>query len=355
MSINKHLVATFQLLQKYENETTKFTKLAHLYGTLKFNDKLLLKFVNDFKANKDDISKLTYFKNTTIDDILNNISNEDKQHLISHLKNAYNAANKSLVSNGHHQCGSNCNHNAEKMLGNKKLQKMLKKKGVKQQLQAQLGKQFGMKNENIEDMLKKALKDELPDDQFSMISSMLNNPAVKNVTDKLLTEENLNKMKDIFTDIMADDEIVVEINKIKEIFNEAQIMKVLTDLFETVKNLDDITNIQSKIEGNPEITTLISKFETAMKSGLINEAKITTLAQKAGAKFFEALKDTNILDSANMGMLNNLMGDFGLGNVFGGKQEKKLSKEERKQRRLKNNRRKLRAEIKKKNNKRKKH
>lgn len=354
MSVNKHLVATFQLLQKYETETTKFTKLANLYGTLKFNEKLLLKFVNDFKTNKDDVSKLTYFKNTSIDAVLENITEEDKQLFVSHLKSAYSAANNALVSTGQHQCGSNCNHNVEKMLGNKKLQKMLKKKGVKQQLQSQLGKQLGM-NGNIEDMLKSALKNELPEEQFGMVSGLLNNPAVKGVTDKLLTEENLNKMKDIFSEIMADDEIVVEINKVKEIFNETQVMKVLTDLFETVKSLDDITNLQAKIEGNQEVVALISKFETAMKSGLIDEAKITALAQKAGVKFVEALKSTNVLDGANMGMLKNLLGDFGLGNVFGStKPEKKLSKEERKQRRMKHNRRKLRADLKKKQQ-RKKH
>ena len=348
MSINKSLVSVFQLLQKYDSESKKFSKLANLYGTLKFNDKLLMKFYNDFQNNKNDISKLTYFKNTNIDKVFKNISNEDKETLIGDLKNAYKLAKNKIMGEQEHHCDDKCNHTND-LLNNKKVQKMLKKKGMKQQLQSQLGKQFGIKNGNVEDMLKSALKNDLPSEQFNMLNKVLKNPMVKSLTEKLFTEDNMNKFKDIAIEIMGDEELVDEINKIKEIFNEKQLMKSISTIFESVKNVKDITdisNIKSLLEDNKEIKQLLSKFETSMKSGLINEKKLMELLQKALDKFMVALKTTDILDTKNMNLLKSVVGDMGFGSVFNDKKEKKLSKEERRERRIKNNRRRIRQELK---------
>ena len=351
MSINKSLVSVFKTLQKHDQESKKFTKLANLYGTLTFNDKLLLKFYNDYKQNKKDITKLAYFKNTNIRKALISMSTEDKQSVLANLKSAYKTAEKSIISGGEqkHECGDDCNHSDEhfeQMLGNKKIAKMLKKKGVRNQLEKTLGKQLNMKNKNIEDMLKSAMKDQLPEGEFNMLNSVLSNPMVKSLSDKLLSEENLNKLKDIFMEFIADDEIAQEINNIKSIFNETKVMNVVTELFSKIKNLNDISNIQSMVENNSDIIDIVGKFENAMKSGLINEEKLVSLAQKAADKFMVELKNMNILDSKNMGMLKSVIGQFGGGLFADDKSEKKLSKEERKERRMKNYRRKRRTELK---------
>ena len=349
MSINKSLVSVFQLLQKYDEESRKFTKLSHLYGTLKFNDKLILKFYNDFQENKNDISKLTYFKNTNINKVLDKMEEEDINILTKSLKDAYKIAKNKIINGEEHTCGDNCNHK-EELMTNKKIKKILNKKGMKQQLQAHLGKQFNIKNGNVEDMLRQALKNELPGDQFNMINNALSNPMIKSVTDKLLTEENMNKLKDIFTEVMEDKEIVEEINKIKEIFNETKVMNAISTIFESVKNINDITKIQSLLENNEEIKNLMVKFENAMKSGLIDEKKMMELAKKAGDKMMDAMKETKILDGVNIKLLKNLIGNMG-SNFMSKKKE--LTKEERRDRRIKNNRRRIRAELKKKKNKRK--
>lgn len=352
MSINKSLVSVFQLLQEHDKESKKFTKLSHLYGTLQFNDKLLTKFYNDFQKNKDDISKLTYFKNTNIDNVLEIMDKEKINVLVKHLKDAYKIAKNKLFSKDEHSCGDNCNHNHD-MISNKKIKKILRKKGMKQQLQAHLGKQLNIKNGNVEDMLKQALQNELPTNQFNMINKALDNPMIKSVTDKLLTEENMIKLKDIFSEVMEDEEIIVEINKIKELFNEKKVMDAITTIFESFKDIKDLTKIQSTLENNEDIKNLLTKFENAMKSGLIDEKKMIELAQKAGDKFMKAIKETNMLEGVNMNLLKNVFGEMGLTNIFGGKQEKKLTKEERRNKRIKNNRRRIKAELKSKKNKRK--
>jgi len=350
MSINKSLVSTFQLLQKYDEESKKFTKLSILYGKLDFNTKLHLKFYNDFQANRQDISKLAYFKNTNIDTVLEKISDEDKQSLITNLKDAFQQAKSGVMGQDKHECGDNCSHNDKQlnsMLSNKKISKMLKKKGVKQALEAQLGKQFNIKNGNLEDMLKSAMKDNLPEGEFNMLNSVIGNPMVKQLTEKVLTEENMNKMKDIFMEFIADDEVADEINNIKQIFNEKKVMTVLTSLFSKVKGLDDISNIQSLVENSDDIKDIVNTFEKAMKSGLINEGRLMALAQKAADKFMAEFKNMDILDGKSMGMLKTVMGQFGAGSLFGDdKTEKKLTKQERAERRRKNYRRQRRKELK---------
>jgi len=352
MSINKSLVSVFKTLQKNDSTSKKFTKLANLYGTLTFNDKLFLKFYNDFKQNRKDITKLAYFKNTNIRKVLVSMSNDDKNSILVNLKTAFKIAEKHIITGGEqkHECGNNCSHDhndMEKLLGNKKIAKMLKKKGVKEQLQKTLGKQFNMKNGNIEDMLKSAMKDQLPEGEYNMLNSVLSNPMVKSLSDKLLSEENLNKLKDVFMDFIADDEIAQEINNIKSIFNETKVMNVVTELFGKIKNLDDISNIQSLVENNADIKDIVGKFENAMKSGLINEEKLVGLAQKAADKFMAELKNMNILDGKNMGMLKTVIGQFGGGSLFGdSKPEKKLTRQERRAKAMKKYRRNKRTELK---------
>lgn len=354
MSITKSLVSTFLLLQQHDTESTKFTKLANLYGAVNFSEKLVMKFYNDYKTNRKDITKLTYFKNTNINKVLITMPAADKQTVMKNLRTAFKLAEQSIMMGGEteHQCGDNCNHtdkHVEQMLGGKKLQKMLKKKGVREHLQKTLGKQFGTKGANIEEMLKSAMKDNLPAGEASMINSLISNPMVKQVSEQLLNEENLGKMKTIFMDFIASEDVVDEINNIKSIFNEEKIMRVMSELFSKVQSLDDISNIQSMVEDNADIKDIVTKFENAMKSGLINEERLAALAQKAADKFMGEFKNMGILDGKNMGMLKTLMSQFG-GDMLGieSKPEKKMSKQERRAKAQKKYRRNKRTELKKK-------
>ena len=241
----------------------------------------------------------------------------------------------------------------EKMLGSKKIQKMLKKKGVRQQLQKTLGKQFNNKNASLEDMLKSAMSDQLPEGQMNMVNSLLSNPMVKTLSDKLMSEDNIEKIKNIFINFINSEEVAQEINNIRSIFNEDKIFSVASKIFEQVQSLEDMTKVQDLIENNQDIKDIISRFEKAMESGLINQDKLMKLAQKATDYFMKEFKSLGILDMKNMGMLSTLMGQFG-GDLFTeDKPAQKSSKKDRRAKAQKTYRREQRKKLKgRKNNRR---
>ena len=352
MSINKTLVQTYQLLQKYDAETTKFTKLSILYGKLKLNEKLLTKIHTDYMKTET-YMKLTFFKNTNIECVYSSMTEADKATFNTNMELIKSKTREALFMGGaveEHKCGDDCSHNdaqLEKMLGGKKMKKMLKKKGVRAQLTKQLGKQYGMTGD-LESMLLKTMKGTPEGDMFS---TLLNNPMIKSLTDQLLTNDNMEKMKTIFVDFVENSEVVDEINKIRMIFNEEKVLRVMEDMFKQVQNLDDITKMQNIIETNSDLQELISTFETALTNGLINQERLVTLVQKASEKFMAEFKNMDILNSKNMGMLSKVMSQFG-GDMFGATEDKKekMSKKERRAKAQK----KYRRELKKKNKKNKK-
>lgn len=352
MTINKYLVEIFKTLQNYDNESDKFTKLARLYGTMSFNNKLLMKYNSEYINNKNNFSKMIYFKNTNIDNILLKINEEDKNHVFNNLNKIHLLVKEKLFSIKKKSCceNNNCCHDMNKMLKNKKVQKMLNKKGMKQLLQSQLGKQLNKKNVNLEEMLKSTLKNELPDNEFNMLNTVLNNPMLKSMSEKLLTEENLNKFKVIFTDLFEDKEILNEINKIKKLINETKITNLLKTLFDDLKDLKDLSGIQKFIENNKDLQEISSKFENALNSGLIDQNKLQMIVDKSTEKIKKAVLEMGILDQTNIKNLTDIFTNFG----FSGKEEKQTTKEERRKKRIKKNRRKIKSELKQKKNNRKK-
>jgi len=283
------------------------------------------------------------------------------QTFVSHtLQKVYEQSKDILMGIGKqdtHECGDNCSHtetDMEKMLGSKKIQKMLKKKGVRSQLQKTLGKQFSQKNGSIEDMLKSAMADQLPEGQMNMVNSLLENPMVKTLSDKLMSEDNIEKIKNIFVNFINSEEIVEEITKIRSVFNEDKIFAVASKIFEEVQSLDDMTKVQGLIENNKDLQEIIKTFENAMSSGLINEEKLMKLAKKGTDYFMKEFKSLGILDMKNMGMLSTLMSQFG-GDLLGmdTKPEPKVSKKDRRAKAQKKYRREQRKKLKgRRNNKR---
>ena len=364
-TINNKLVSIFQLLQKNDDSTSKkFSKLAKLYGLLQFNDKRLTNLHNDFESNSNDFKRLKFFTNTSISTTFSLMTEKDQQFISSTLQQVYEQSKDMLLGIGDQHtssCGSDCSHDhsenhMEKMLGSKKIQKMLKKKGVRQQLQKTLGKQFNDKNANLEDMIKSAMKDQLPEGQMNMVNSLLSNPMVKTLSDKLMSEDNIEKIKSIFVNFINNEEVVEEIQNIRSVFNEDKIFAIASKMFEEVQSLDDMTKVQGLIENNKDLQEIIKTFENAMSSGLINQDKLMALAQKGTDYFMKEFKSLGILDMKNMGMLSTLMGQFG-GDLLGGssKPEKTLSKKERREKAQKKYRREQRKKLKgkgKRNNKR---
>ena len=286
-TINAKLVSIFQLLQKNDTTSKKFSKLAKLYGLLQFNDKRLTTLHNDFESNSNDFKRLKFFTNTSISSTFSSMTEKDQQIVSSTLQQVYEQSKDMLFTGGsvEHSCGSNCSHDhsenhMEKMLGSKKIQKMLKKKGVRQQLQKTLGKQFNDKNANLEDMIKSAMKDQLPEGQMNMVNSLLSNPMVKTLSDKLMSEDNIEKIKGVFVNFINNEEVVEEINNIRSVFNEDKIFAIASKMFEQVQSLDDMTKVQELIESNTDLQEIIKTFENAMSSGLINQDKLMALAQK---------------------------------------------------------------------------
>jgi len=353
-TINHKLVSIFQLLQKADTTSKKFSKLAKLYGLLQFNDKRLTTLHNDFETNSEDFKQLKFFKNTTIDVTFDSLSNKDQEFVSNTLQKVYEQAKELLFTGGEvaHSCGNDCSHDhsedhLDKMLGNKKIQKMLKKKGVRQKLQQTLGKQFNDKNASLEDMIKNVMKDQMPEEQMNMVNGLLSNPMVKTLSDKLMNDDNIGKIKDIFVNFIASEEVAEEINNIRSVFNEDKIFAVATKMFEQVQSLDDMTKVQGLIENNKDLQQIIKTFENAISSGLINQDKIMSLAQKGTDYFMKEFKSLGILDGANMGMLSTLMGQFG-GDLLGNtKPEKKTSKADRRAKAQKKYRRQQREQRKK--------
>ena len=350
-SINNKLVSVFQLLQENDSTSNKFSKLAKVYGLIEFNAKRLTSLHNDFEANPTDFKQLRFFTNTSIVETFDSMTETDQATVSHTLQKVYEQAKETLFTGCEetHTCGSDCSHNEghiEKMLGSKKMQKMLKKKGIRQQLTQHFGKQFNMKNTNLEDMLKNAMKDQLPEEQMNMVNSVLSNPMVKNISDKLMNEENMEKIKTIFMNFIDTEEVVSEINKIRSVFNEDKLFNIATNMFNEVQSLDDISKLQNLVENNTELQDIIKIFEKAVSSGLINQEKLMALSQKAVEYFMAEFKNLGILDTKNMGMLSTLMGQFG-GDLFGAsKPEKKSSKSERRAKSQKKYRREQRKKLK---------
>ena len=352
-TINAKLVSIFQLLQNNDTTSKKFSKLAKLYGLIQFNNKRLTTLHNDFESNADDFKQLKFFTNTSIDATYSSLTETDQRFVSQTLQKVYEQAKDILMGidkQDTHKCGDNCSHNEsdmEKMLSSKKIQKMLKKKGVRQQLQKTLGKQFNDKNASLEDMLKSAMKDQLPEGQMNMVNSLLENPMVKTLSDKLMSEDNIGKIKDIFVNFINSEEIVEEINNIRSVFNEDKIFSVASKIFEEVQSLDDMTKVQGLIENNADLQEIIKTFEKAMESGLINQDKLMKLAQKGTDYFMKEFKSLGILDGQNMGMLSTLMSQFG-GDLLGmeSKPEPKVSKKDRRAKAQKKYRREQRKKLK---------
>ena len=282
-NINKKLVSVFKRLQDFDKDSQKFTKLSVLYGKLELTDNLLTQIHNDFETNKEDFKKLRFFKNTNIEEVYDRLDYNDKTFVSATLQNVYEETKKLIIygKQEEHVHGDNCSHTQD-IMKNKQIKKLLSKKGSRNTLQKELSKQFGIKNGNLEDMLKKVMEDsDIPENQMGILNSVLKNPMVSEITNKLLSEENMNKIKNIFDNFMQDEEILKEFEHLKMIFNEEKIKRVANGIFEKVKDLDlsDMSNIESFIEGNIELKEIITTFETSMKNGLINQAKIKEIIE----------------------------------------------------------------------------
>lgn len=358
--INKKLVSVFKKLQNFDENSNKFTKLSVLYGKLDLTDNLLTQIHNDFETNKEDFKKLRFFKNTNIEEVYNRLDYNDKTFISATLQSVYEDAKKLIMygkQEEEHVHNEDCSHTQD-IMQNKQIKKLLSKNGSRSILQKELSKQFGIKNGNLEEMLQKVMQEsDLPEGQMSMINNVLKNPMVKEISDKLFNEENMNKIKDILEKFMEDSEILAEVEHFKMIFNEEKVKRVINNIFEKIKdfNISDMSEIESFMENNVELKEIIATFEKSMKNGLINQERITKIIQKSSDKFFTEFKELNILSGKNMSLISTLLNQFGgdyVGDLFGDKkEEKKLTKKERRQKAQKKYRREQKKKLKGKKNK----
>ncbi len=348
MSINKSLVSLFKICQKYDTESKQFTKLSIVFGKMTFNNKLYMKFYNEYQENKKDVANMVYFKNTNIRKVLTIMSKEDKREAMTHLYTAFKTSKQNIMGQEEHKCSATCSHGdtMEKMLGNKKLKKLLKKKGVKQALESQLGKQFNMKGDDLENMLKSVMKDNLPEKEFGMLSSLMGNKQVKSIAEKLLNADNMEKLKTMFMNFIEREDIKDEVENLKTIFNEKKVMTLVSSLTEKLKDMKDLTDISGIsgiIQGSSELKELATTFEKAMESGLISEDKINGLIQKAQDTFLAEAKNMGILDLNSINVVQGLLGGFG-SSLFG--PSKTMTREQKRERRQKDTRRRIREQLK---------
>jgi len=373
MSINKLLVENFQLLALYEKNSDKFTKLVKIFGSLKMNDKLLMKFMQDFDANKDDISGMIYFKSTSFCEIFAEMTEEERKLITSNLERIYTLCQEKLMKSHStqetHVCDSNCSHNSQmdELLKNKKLKKMLKKKGAKQGLEDYMKNTMGASGNNLEDMLKSLTGN---NDMLSGVAKkLIDNPTVKELGDIFQNKETMNKIFNFVEHIIEQNkELKLEVERIMklDLVNLEKVSELATKFMTKFDDLKDGKDIMGKLDKikveiieNNDVKLMINKVETSIESGLIDPSKLKTMVLKVFTDAAEDFKKLNIFDLDKLKTFGPLLNGFGLnfGSLLGlgaGGGAKPKTSAERQERRMKDFRRKRRAELKKnKKNKRK--
>lgn len=367
--IKVELVDIFNMLEKKEKDEKnkqKYVLLKKIYQKINMNDKLVMKLNKELTENEGTYNKLTIFNKTNFENLFNEMTEEEKTEINDKLLNLKNITLKVIIGETEeqeHECGDDCEHNhifdPNQLMNNKKMQKILNNKKLRYNLEQQLRKTTGMKNSSLEEIL----KENIPKEQRKMFDSILKNETVNKLTEKLMNEETLSKIKNLFLDIVEREEIKVELDKFKCIINEDNFIESITEIYDEFQKTGDLKDIERLVKENTKLQDVLKKLDAAFKNDTLNIDKIKGMLQNVLMDFSKGVQSLNIIDETDIKNIKNLGGQFNLLSGFFGEtrtiEDEKTKKDKEKKRRekaKKDYRRKLRNELKKnnKNNKNKK-
>ena len=341
--INKSFVKLFKSLYDVDTTNTKFIKLASVYSKIDITETIVMKFYQDYEANKNDICKLKIFNNTPIETVV------DKVDVNQMLVELFETCKTFLFNKEQHQCTDGCCHN-KKTLNKKKnkLEKLLNNKQTRDRLRKELNI---TSTQQLDKLLQETIDSakEHPDlnklinpTQMKQIKGLFNNKMFKDVTKKLMDKETTEKLQKLVFEFMEKEDIKKEIENIKLLFNEQSFLDDVTTIIgklKTIKSIDEAIALKD----DEEIMSFIGVMEKHLANGLINTEKIETMIKKYSDEFMKQIEDLKIIDTKTMSSLNILT------TMFGGSQTAEETKEDkvaRRQRKQKEYRRKLRKKYK---------
>ena len=363
--IKIELVDILNILEKLSDETYKgkYSLLKKIYQKINMNDKLIMKLNKELTENEDEYHKLTIFNKTNFEELLKTMNEEDRTNITNKLKELKELTFKVIMGEGkdEHECDDNCEHNhifdPNQLMNNKKMQKILNNKKLRYNLEQQLKKTTGMKNSSLEEILKA----NIPKEQKKMMDTLLKNDTVKKITDKVLNEENLLKLKNLFLELTEREEVKSELDKIKCIIDEDNFIESISNIYNDFQKTGDLKDIEKLVKENTQLQDVLKKLDTALKNDVINIDRIKGMLKTLGMEFIEKVQALNIIDKSDIKNITNLGGQFNLLSGFFGDskpiEDAKTKKDKEKKRRekaKKDYRRKLRSQLKKNNRKQKK-
>jgi len=342
-SIKIKFVEIFTKLESLETDEknkSRYILLKRIYQKININDNLLMKINTELHDNKETLHKLKIFNQTTFKDLYNTMKQEDKDYIINKFEEIKTDITRTLFGiiqnqNQEHECSEDCEHNhsmfsPENMLNSKKMQKILNNKKLRYNLEHQLRKSTGMKNASLEEIL----KSNIPKEQQKMVDSILSNETVKKISETFLNEENLLKVRNLFLDLLEQDEIKQELDKFRCIINEEQLIESVSEIYTEFQKTQDLKDIERLVKENTKLHEILQKLENALKNNIIDIEKLKVLLEKVFFDFIkevkklDLIKESDIRDLKNLGNQFTMIKDF-VGNFTGDKKEK-LSIEDRK-------------------------
>ncbi len=281
LQINKLFVSTFQILSKYEKETTKFKELANVFGTLSFNQKLLLKIISNYQHFSEEKDKMVYFKNTDFTNIFAECTEEEQKTINSNLVNIYELAQKYVLFEHLNNPIESC----EELFKDERIKKLLKMSNINiKKIKKMLGnnakfKEMLEKNSNLPEgeqfsnLLSNLFKN---NDMLQSLTSIFSNGTIQKIFEDFNNAFNDNKIKDVLNEIykrvqIEHPDVIKEIDKLFEIFNQNKVKEILQNIKTEIQNFKftDIAGLieHSKkfIDNDETIQSVLWKLHMAFK------------------------------------------------------------------------------------------
>ena len=372
IEINKLFVDIFRLL--FDASANKqYDKLSVVFGTMVFNEQLLLKFSTEYQNNVDTIENMSYFHNTTMKELYPVLSSEDQacvktklneiyEHVQNDLKRIHcpsssessSAQNFSLLNEvmKKHFNLDVPKHKLEKIFEqNPQLTKLLQQQ--QQQLSSNLLSSSSSVNENNIDesdsqqmlnLLSNVFGDTDAKEHFEKLRD--NFPQCKKIFEtmqKIDTQKIFAKIEKTLTE--KHPEILEDMDKIVQMLDMEKIRGIVDTIHDKLQSVD-ITNMDSiltfvkqNIDENPSIQNILWKLHMSIQSGLINMERLSKHGEVVLKIVCNEFSAANLLTSMDA---NNL---FSL--LFSKKsKKKKIPKKKRKETRIKKQRRKIKSKLK---------
>ena len=289
----KYFSAIYSIVRKYtsEDDVQTLNNLDTFYSKLSFNEAMIKKHLSD-RDEHESVNDRIFFRKLDLVNIRQIMTEQDKQKIAKIVSALYKKMEVDITPKTEHKCSDGCCSSKPGMT--KKMMKMMKNKGMKNRMEKELGKQLGMKNFDLEEILNSDFTKN--SEQGKMIGKIMNNPKIKGLTKKFLTEENIRKFSDKVKEITQNPEFVEELDKIKTIFSEEKVERISKFAFDTIGNMTEIPDmkkIEELISSNSDLLDLFSDLQKARDDGLIDEKKI--IGMLMGYKD-EMMKEFNIDD-----------------------------------------------------------